>query len=158
LLSLLYLEKNNYKKIKYIADLGSKKFDTQTCENYSFVSEIHTHACWFLNKFLQKYAHFFRTHARVWFQYAGVWIARRVVISTRLIVVFTRRSVILTRSNVISTRRVRFVHEKCDFNTHKCNSTLVTHECDLDTQTYYYDKGFDKKIFKIQFVLKCIRL
>jgi hypothetical protein len=114
--------KNQHEKIWH-AKTDTKKFDTQTCENDTFVCEIHTHACRFLNIFLLRQAKFFRT--RVWFQHAecdsymqraiftrsSVFSTRSSVISTRMIVILThsrvistRISVILTRSSVISTR------------------------------------------------------
>jgi hypothetical protein len=73
-------------------------------ENDTFGYEIYTHACRFSNIFLIRHAHSlpehtpdcdFNTHK------CG----------------FCTQSVIFTRLSVISARKVRFSHEKCDFDT-----------------------------------------
>jgi hypothetical protein len=107
----------------------------QTREKNSF-------ACRLLNIFLLRHAHFFRTHARVWFHMFEFVFSTLSVIFTCSRVIFTRSSVIFKRMSVILTRRVRFPHAKfdldkhdCHFHTHKCD--LDTHECDSYTQTCY---------------------
>jgi hypothetical protein len=46
-----------------ITQIPHAKTNTQTCENDTFASEIHTPARRFLNIFLLRHTQFFRTHA-----------------------------------------------------------------------------------------------
>jgi hypothetical protein len=102
----------------------------------TFASEIHTHACRFFNTFSLRHAHFFRTHALMWFQHVPLYFMyaecdfhslvcefytlecdfhthecdfyTQIVILTSTSVSYTRTSVIRTRKRVIATRCVWF--------------------------------------------------